>query len=176
MEQRNSHEVSKNMQRHNTIGRLVLPIALVILGVVGLMPANVVRADSNSKAVVKKYSAVAHKPMDFGSSNLPKKLEFRFDGAKAWLRDNGDFGVDAEIKHQWLLCGTYEVGIRFGIGSPASCANVSWVTEAQYISRRKQCNNAWMAHAGNGNSIDAATDFPRITCAQLLIKCTGKCK
>jgi hypothetical protein len=151
-------------------------MALIILSAMIFMPSKFVSADSQSKPVFKKYSAVAHKPMDFGSPNLPKKLEFRFDGAKAWLRDTGDFGVDAEIKHQWLLCGTYEVGIRFGIGSPGSCTNVSWVTEPQYISRRKQCNNAWMAHAGNGNSIDAANDFPRITCAQLLIKCTGKCK
>jgi hypothetical protein len=113
--------------------------------------------------------------MDLGSRNLPKKVEFRFDGANAWLRENGDFGVDAEVKHRWLLCGTYEVGVRFGIGAPA-CANVSWIGETHYVSRRKQCNNAWMAHAGNGNDIDAANAFPEITCAQLLIKCTGKCK
>ena len=155
----------------------VLP-ALIVLGVCvsinGLVTENA-RADSDAEPVIKKYSAVARKSMDFKEGNVVQKVDFRFDGATAWLRQNGDFGVDAEIKHQWLLCGTYEVGIRFGIGSPA-CTNVSWVTDPRYVSRRKQCNNAWMVHTGNGNDAEIPGDFPQITCAQLLIKCTGKCK
>ncbi|MGD8641096.1 MAG: hypothetical protein PVG89_10740 [Gammaproteobacteria bacterium] len=150
-------------------------ISIAILCGVGMFSSTIGYAESQTKPVITKYSAVARKSMDLGSRNLPKKVEFRFDGANAWLRENGDFGVDAEVKHRWLLCGTYEVGIRFGIGAPA-CANVSWIGETHYVSRRKQCNNAWMAHAGNGNDIDAANAFPEITCAQLLIKCTGKCK
>lgn len=130
---------------------------------------------ADDKAVVKKYTALARKSIDFGTGGLPQKLDFRFDHATAWLRQNGDFGIEAEIKHAWLLCGDYQVGIRFGIGSPA-CTNVSWITEAHYVTNRKQCNNAWMVHSGAGSDSDVTGDFSQITCAQMLIKCSGKCK
>ena len=125
--------------------------------------------------VVKKYSAVARKSIDFGVGATPQKINFRFDNATAWLRENGTFQLDAEIKHGWLLCGTYEVGVRFGIGKPA-CANVSWISKPRYVSKRKQCNNAWMVHHGTDAEADVVGDVDLITCAQLVVKCTGKCK
>lgn len=132
-------------------------------------------ASAEKKTVVKKYSAVARKSMDFGGGGLPQKLEFKFDNATAWLKENGEFSLEAEIKHSGLLCGDYEVAIHFGIGSPA-CANVSWIGEPYYISNKKQCNNAWMVHSGTGVVADVTDEFAQISCAQLLIKCTGKCE
>ena len=132
-------------------------------------------AAAESEPVIKKYSAVARKSIDFGRGAGPQKLEFRFDNASAWVRENGTFQLEAEIKHGWLLCGTYEVGINFGIGSPA-CTNVSWIGQPRYVSRRKQCNHAWMVHTGSDIESEVVGDFNQITCAQLLIKCTGKCK
>ena len=146
---------------------------MLVYIVFGLLASVAVQADDS--AVVKKYTALARKSIDFGSNGLPEKLDFRFDNATAWLRQNGDFGIEAEIKHGWLLCGDYQVGLRFGIGSPA-CTNVSWVTEPHYVTKRKQCNNAWMVHSGAGSEVDITDDFAQITCAQMLIKCTGKCK
>ena len=146
---------------------------LICAGTGVIYPTNALAAEE--KAVVKKYSALARKSIDFGTGGLPQRLDFRFDNATAWLRQNGDFGIEAEIKHAWLLCGDYQVGIRFGIGSPA-CTNVSWVTDPHYVTNRKQCNNAWMVHSGAGTEVDIAGDFAQITCAQMLIKCTGKCK
>jgi len=164
--------------KQNTIIRsfkhfLLLSILLSMTFVV-LFTATVVAA-SDDKAVVKKYTALARKSIDFGASGLPQKLDFRFDNATAWLRQNGDFGIEAEIKHSWLLCGDYQIGIRFGIGSPA-CTNVSWITDAHYVTNRKQCNNAWMVHSGADTEVGITDDFTQITCAQMLIKCTGKCK
>jgi len=127
-----------------------------------------------SEPVVKKYSAVARKSIDFGVGAEPQKLEFKFDGASAWVREDGSFHVEAEIKHGSLLCGTYRVGINFGIGKPA-CTNVNWVADPHYVTKRKQCNNAWMVHAGSGNDSHVVKNFNQITCAQILIKCTGKC-
>jgi hypothetical protein len=127
------------------------------------------------EAVEKKYSAVARKSVDFGVGAQPQKIEFKFDSASAWLRENGTFQVEAEIKHGSLLCGTYEVGIRFGIGKPA-CSNVSWLSDTQFVSKRKQCNQAWMAHQGSGTDVDLVGDVDLVTCAQLIVKCTGKCK
>jgi len=147
---------------------------LLLMTCVALFTATAA-APSDDAAVVKKYTALARKSIDFGSSGLPQKLEFRFDNATAWLRQNGDFGIEAEIKHGWLMCGDYQVGIRFGIGGPA-CTNVSWVTDPRYVTNRKQCNNAWMVHSGADTEAGITGDFAQITCAQMLIKCTGKCK
>ena len=127
------------------------------------------------EAVEKKYSAVARKSVDFGVGAEPQKTEFKFDSASAWLRENGTFHVEAEIKHGSLLCGTYEVGVRFGIGQPA-CTNVSWLSSTQFVSQRKQCNHAWMAHQGSGTDTELVGDVDLVTCAQLVIRCTGKCK
>jgi len=127
------------------------------------------------QSVVKKYSAVAKKAVDFGVGAQTPKIEFKFDNGTAWLRENGTFQVDVEIKHGSLLCGTYEVGMRFGIGNPA-CTNVSWLSETKYVTKRKQCNHAWMGHQGSGTDPEVVGDFELLTCAQLVVKCTGKCK
>lgn len=148
-----------------TIVSAIIPVCL-LTGSASLFAAE---------PVLKKYSAVAKKSIDFGAGAKPQKIEFKFDSASAWLRENGTFSVDAEIKHEWLLCGTYEVGIRFGVGKPA-CSNVSWISSPRYISKRKQCNHAWMAHQGSGTDMDVVGDVDIITCAQLVVKCTGKCK
>jgi hypothetical protein len=163
---------TKQYSVRSIASRLLTPYMLIYI-VFGLLASVAVQADDS--AVVKKYTALARKSIDFGSNGLPEKLDFRFDNATAWLRQNGDFGIEAEIKHGWLLCGDYQVGLRFGIGSPA-CTNVSWVTEPHYVTKRKQCNNAWMVHSGAGSEVDITDDFAQITCAQMLIKCTGKCK
>ena len=149
-------------------------VRLVVYFVLAVGLLGMTAAAEEQKTVIKKYSAVARKSIDFGSGGLPQKLDFRFDSTTAWLRENGEFGLEAEIKHNGLLCGDYEVGIRFGIGVP-QCSNVSWITEPYYISRKKQCNNAWMIHSGGGVVADVTDEFKQISCAQLLIKCTGKC-
>lgn len=146
-----------------------LSVVLVIAFIVN------VNALAEEKVVEKKYSAVARKSVDFGVGAEPQKTEFKFDSASAWLRENGSFKIEAEIKHNALLCGTYEVGIRFGIGKPA-CSNVSWLSKTQFISKRKQCNHAWMVHQGSGKDMDLVGDVDLITCGQLVVKCTGKCK
>lgn len=156
------------MNRSN-ISIVRLSVVLVIAFIVN------VNALAEEKVVERKYSAVARKSVDFGVGAEPQKTEFKFDSASAWLRENGSFKIEAEIKHNALLCGTYEVGIRFGIGKPA-CTNVSWLSKTQFISKRKQCNHAWMVHQGSGKDMDLVGDVDLITCGQLVVKCTGKCK
>ena len=108
--------------------------------------------------VERKYSAVARQSVDFGVGG-----------------ENGTFHVEAEVKHESLLCGTYEVGVRFGIGKPG-CTNVSWLSRTQFVTKRKQCNHAWMSHQGSGTDTDLIGDVDLVTCGQLVIRCTGKCK
>src|SRR5262245_8963302 len=45
-------------------------------------------------------------------------FDFRAGESTAWLNDKGDFHVHGWIPHRGLLCATYRVGVRFGIGSP----------------------------------------------------------
>ena len=160
--------------RNRKIDHKIIPVKLLICFILGVGMVWSFNTFAEQKTVIKKYSAVARKSIDFANGGLPQKLDFRFDSTTAWLRQNGEFGLEAEIKHNGLLCGDYEVGISFGIGSPA-CANVSWITEPYYVSRKKQCNNAWMVHSGSGTVGNITDDFNQISCAQLLIKCTGKC-
>ncbi|NOZ54172.1 MAG: hypothetical protein GXP08_13760 [Gammaproteobacteria bacterium] len=138
--------------------------------------STVVLADSaNEKVVMKRYSAIPSNTINWGSGGLPQKLEFKFDNASIWLRQNGDMGLEAEVKHGWLMCGTYEIAARFGVGQPA-CTNVSWISQPSYVSSHKQCNNAWMVHSGYASVPAISDDFENVSCAQLVIKCTGKCQ
>ncbi|WP_455219030.1 hypothetical protein [Kaarinaea lacus] len=114
---------AKELSFIRLINKVLLLSIFLSATFVTLFTTTVVLA-ADDKTVVKKYTALARKSIDFGTGGLPQKLDFRFDNATAWLRQNGDFGIEAEIKHAWLLCGDYQVGIRFGIGSPA-CTNVS---------------------------------------------------
>jgi len=147
---------------------------IVLLALFFVTGAALASSDKKNE-VIKRYSAIPNKPVNWGGGGLPEKLEFQFDNASAWLRQNGDFGLEAEVKHGWLLCGTYEVAVRFGIGKPA-CTNVSWVSEPNYMRSHKQCNNSWMVHSGQGSEPVVSDNFDNINCAQLVIKCTGKCK
>ena len=63
-----------------------LVVLAVCVSMDGIM-ANNVRAESDVEPVIKKYSAVARKSMDFKAGNVVQKLDFRFDGATAWVRE-----------------------------------------------------------------------------------------
>lgn len=124
---------------------------------------------------LKKLSAVAKKPPLVLPKDKPQ-LDFLFDKAsdlKAWLRNNGNFLLEGYIRHNHFRCGTYELGIQFGVGD--GCVNVQWLAEPMYISRHRQCNQAVLHHDGSGSIPEAAAKFNEITCAQLFIKCDGVC-
>jgi len=124
---------------------------------------------------VKKTTAVAKKP-SVVLPDEPKQWDFLFDKSsdlKAWLRDNGNFLLQGYIRHNHLLCGTYQLGIQFGKGD--GCVNVEWISEPVYVSRQRQCNQAVLHHYGSGNVPEAAAKFDEVTCAQLYIKCEGVC-
>jgi hypothetical protein len=124
---------------------------------------------------LKKLTAVAKKPVLVLPNDIPQ-LDFVFDkpsDLKAWLRDNGNFLLEGYIRHNHFRCGTYQLGIQFGVGD--GCANVDWLSEPIYISRERQCNQAVLHHDGSGNVPEAAARFGEVSCAQLFIKCDGVC-
>lgn len=106
---------------------------------------------------------------------VPERLDFNFGELRLWLRKTGAWQIEGEVSHRGLLCGTYEVGIRFGAGNPG-CANVSWLSGVRYATSRRQCNNATVIHTGGDVQDELAAPFPTITCAERVIRCTGNCK
>ena len=102
-------------------------------------------------------------------------FDFRAGESTAWLNEGGDFHVHGWVNHRGLLCGTYRVGIRFGIGSPG-CLNVDWVTEPVYVTSQYQCNGARMEHDGGDTLPEIGAQVARITCAERVVKCSGTCK
>ncbi len=142
-------------------------ILFFTVGVLGWGSANA--------GTLKKLTAVAKKPVLILPNDIPQ-LDFVFDkpsDLKAWLRDNGNFLLEGYIRHNHFRCGTYELGIQFGVGD--GCVNVEWLSEPMYISRQRQCNQAVLHHDGSGNVPEAAARFNEVSCAQLYIKCDGVC-
>jgi hypothetical protein len=102
-------------------------------------------------------------------------FDFRIDETRAWLNKDGDFQVSGWITHIGLLCGTYRMGMRFGIGSPG-CLNVKWVTEPVFVTSEYQCNGARIQHTGGDTSPELGDRIGRISCAERVTKCSGSCK
>ena len=102
-------------------------------------------------------------------------FDFRIEETKAWLNREGDFQVSGWIKHVGLLCATYRMGVRFGIGSPG-CLNVNWVTEPYFVTSEFQCNGARVQHAGGDLYADQGEQISKISCAERVINCSGNCK
>jgi len=102
-------------------------------------------------------------------------FDFRTGESTAWLNADGDFHLHGWVPHRGLLCATYQMGVRFGIGAP-SCLNVEWITDPVYVTSQFQCNGARVEHDGGGGSPDIGAQIAKITCAERVIRCSGSCK
>ncbi|HEX9452344.1 MAG TPA: hypothetical protein VF934_13095 [Burkholderiales bacterium] len=102
-------------------------------------------------------------------------FEFRPSEATAWVNGNGDFHVHGWVKHRSLLCATYRMGVRFGVGAPG-CLNVEWVSDPIYVTSQYQCNGARVEHDGGDAAPEMGEQIAKITCAERVIRCSGSCK
>jgi hypothetical protein len=100
--------------------------------------------------------------------------EFDFGDTKAWLREDGYWQIEGVISHTSGFCGTYELGIQFGSGSPG-CSNAEWLSAPMFVSQHRQCNGSSKLHSGGNFSLLAQERFKTINCAQRVIRCSGKC-
>jgi hypothetical protein len=132
-------------------------------------------AASASDGILDRRSTPARHPALLMPGGKAERLEFDFGQVKGWLSRKGEWYFEGEIPHRGLLCGTYELGIRFGIGNPG-CANVEWASEPYFVTRHLQCNNATVAHAGGDFDPGLAPIFDRVTCAERVVRCNGVCK
>jgi len=109
------------------------------------------------------------------ASGKRDRLEFGGDEFKGWADRSGDWHVEGDVAHVGLLCADYQMGLRFGKGSPG-CTNVKWLGEVLYGSRRTQCNGATVKHSAWQNDPGLGSYFGEITCAERVVRCTGNCK
>lgn len=124
---------------------------------------------------VLKLATEPRRGSDIGGAQSLARLDFYYGDIRAWLLQDGNWHIEGSIQHQGALCGTYQLGIQFGIGSPG-CANVEWIDGPIYVTKRRQCNGALMVHTGGDQDQIAADAFDQISCAQRLINCSGNCK
>ena len=126
---------------------------------------------------VKFVTAEAVKVSPFLGGEMGQKLEFNFQGVnegKAWLKQTGQWQIEAWIKHPHFRCAHYRLGMQFGKGAPG-CLNVKWLKNPVYISDKRQCNNVSVHHSGIYEDSELAEVFSGLTCARQVIKCRGVC-
>ena len=102
-------------------------------------------------------------------------FDFRTGESTAWLNDSGDFHVHGWLPHRSLLCATYRMGVRFGVGAPG-CLNVKWVSDPIYVTSQYQCNGARVEHDGGDAAPEIGAQIAKITCAERVVRCSGSCK
>ncbi len=124
---------------------------------------------------VLKLATEPRRSSDVGGDRSPGRLDFYYGDIRAWLLEDGNWHIEGNVRHRGAFCAQYELGIQFGIGSPG-CANVEWLGTPVYVTKRRQCNNASLNHAGGDLDEQAAQAYDRINCAQRLIRCSGNCK
>lgn len=129
-------------------------------------PANAAEQRSQAAAQYTQVTMEGYK--------LQRK-DFRFGNFSGWLKRGGEWHIEGPVQHRGLLCGTYEVGMRFGVGKP-DCTDVQWVSEVSYVTSHSQCNAAEVPHSGNDIDSSLADQFDAISCAERVVRCSGNCK
>jgi hypothetical protein len=126
-------------------------------------------------AAEQRAQAVAQNPRVTVEGFRLQRKDFLFGNHTAWLKRDGGWHVEGLVRHGGLLCGTYEVGMRFGVGNP-DCTDVRWVSEVRYATSQSQCNESEMQHSGDDSDAALTEQFDAITCAERVIRCSGNCK
>jgi hypothetical protein len=152
-------------------GSLRHALSLSALAVVVCLAA----ASRNAGATEQRSQAAAQSPQVTADGYTLQRKDFRFGDFSGWLKRGGEWQIEGPVRHRGLRCGTYEIGMRFGIGNPG-CTNVQWISGDEFVTSRSQCNEAEIHHAGNGITPALGEQFDAITCAERVIRCTGNCK
>jgi hypothetical protein len=116
-----------------------------------------------------------HSGPAFTTDPKAARIDFKAFDFSGYLLGDGTWQVSSPITHGALICATYEVGVRFGIGNPG-CTEVRWLSEPLYLGRRRQCNEATVDHVGGETNPRLGAQLPYITCVERLVRCTGNCK
>lgn len=154
-------------------GRQYLSRAMLMASLTGVALAHGTAAAQ--KPVFDRELSEAKPYQDpFARSSQTSRLDFEFGDARALLRRDGTWQVEAEISHSGFRCGSYRLGMRFGVGNPG-CLDVQWFGTGEFVTNLKHCNNAERPHQGSSYDVLLGESFDGITCAERLIRCTGVC-
>jgi hypothetical protein len=139
------------------------------------MAAPLMLLPPGTEAAERRAQAVAqHSNITHAGFKLQRK-DFRFMDYAAWLKRDGTWHIEGPVRHRGLLCGTYELGMRFGVGNP-DCTDVKWVSTDSFVTSQTQCNDAEMLHEGTDINAGLTDQFDAITCAERVVRCSGNCK
>ena len=149
--------------------------ALLALG--AFAAANAMSVEQELDPDEISVSARAQITYSLDAKPKPERLDFDFRAgdSHAWINDDGDFQVSGWIKHTGLLCATYRMGVRFGVGSQG-CLNVEWITEPIFVTTESQCNDARVEHTGGDTNAGLGKRLATITCGERVVRCSGNCK
>lgn len=132
-----------------------------------------VRADDWT--VMNRSAIPVRRDLGFATDPKAARLEFKAFDFSGYLLGDGTWQVSSPVTHRGLLCGTYEIGVRFGVGNPG-CTEVSWLSEPVYVGRQRQCNESTVDHVGGDTTPRLGYQLPYITCVERVVRCTGNCK
>lgn len=154
---------------------LICSVTILLLNPILAVGETPRTTDQVKKESIKRLTGAAKRPGWVPGEKAIINFEFDQDNEMTgWLRENGQWHIEGWIKHNHLRCGKYRLGMRFGKGELA-CSNIKWLSETKYIPARTQCNQTKLHHSGLAESVDIVSKFDEVTCAQLVIHCTGIC-
>jgi hypothetical protein len=152
----------------------LIPLLIASLLVAGIAMAGEPPQPPDKEPIVGSM-AVAKPGAEWDKDGRPTRLDFDFGDFKAWVRKKGGWQIEGWINHSGLVCGNYDVMVRFGAGNPG-CKNVKWFSDPVAVTHREQCNSASLAHQGGDIEFPWADRFSQLTCAERIIRCTGHCR
>ncbi len=107
-------------------------------------------------------------------SGQASRSTFQIQGTQGWLDATAAWHISGEVHHGRLRCATYETGLQLGRGNPG-CSNVEWLTDVEYVTRMRHCNNVTRLHVGDGRFSDMASRLEEVSCVRVAVRCEGAC-
>jgi len=125
--------------------------------------------------VMSRSAIPVRQGLGFSTDPRTARLDFKAFDFSGYLLGDGTWQVSSPVTHHGLLCATYEVGVRFGVGNPG-CTDVSWLSDPMYIGRQRQCNESTVDHVGGETAPRLGYQLPYVTCVERVVRCSGNCK
>ncbi len=154
----------------------MIRIAIIAL-LSALLFAKAQAADQSLESDERGVNAQARPSYSLDARPRINRLDFDFPDSesRAWLIVDGNFSLHGWVRHRSLLCATYQMGVRFGIGAPG-CLSVEWISDPVFVTSHVQCNGARVEHAGGDVAPEMGAVIDKISCAERVIRCSGSCK
>ncbi len=154
----------------------MIRIAIIAL-LSALLFAKAQAADQSLESDERGVNAQARPSYSLDARPRINRLDFYFPDSesRAWLIVDGNFSLHGWVRHRSLLCATYQMGVRFGIGAPG-CLSVEWISDPVFVTSHVQCNGARVEHAGGDVAPEMGAVIDKISCAERVIRCSGSCK